>query len=95
MQVFNGCTDRKGDTMRSPNQSATPNNNADMGFSERESEEGPEHEYWHHLDEIQRRACRIHRRHGAIYGGYTLEEWLEAEHELDDERQRPAKDRIH
>jgi len=38
----------------------------------------------HHptLNEIQIHACRIHQRHGAYYGGYTLEDWLEAEHEL-------------
>ena len=34
------------------------------------------------LSEIQIHACRIHQRHGAYYGGYTLEDWLEAEHEL-------------
>jgi hypothetical protein len=48
-------------------------------------------------DEIQRRAFRIHRRHGGTYGGYTLEDWLEAEHELEKE-DHPApgvKDRIH
>jgi hypothetical protein len=37
------------------------------------------------LNEIQIRACRIHQEHGAVYGGYTLDDWLEAEHELDDE----------
>jgi Protein of unknown function (DUF2934) len=39
------------------------------------------------LDEIQVRAYRIHRKHGAVYGGYSLDEWLEAEHELDEELQ--------
>ena len=37
------------------------------------------------LNEIQIRAYRIHWRHGGPYGGYTLEDWLEAEHELDAE----------
>jgi hypothetical protein len=37
------------------------------------------------LNEIQIRAYRIHQEHGAVYGGYSLDEWLEAEHELDDE----------
>jgi hypothetical protein len=36
------------------------------------------------LEEIQRRACEIHHDHGAVSGGYTLDEWLEAEHELED-----------
>lgn len=70
-----------------PNETAT-SNDGENTLSDRESEEGPERKYWHHLDEIQRRACRIHRRHGAIYGGYTLEEWLEAEHQLEDEGKR-------
>lgn len=39
------------------------------------------------LDEIQIRAYRAHRHHGGISGGYTLEEWLEAEHELNEERE--------
>jgi hypothetical protein len=50
---------------------------------------------WHQLDEIQRRARRLHYQHGATYGGYTLEEWLEAEHELDEENRRGKKDHIH
>jgi hypothetical protein len=37
------------------------------------------------LEEIRRRACKIHGEHGSVYGGYTLDDWLEAEHELDDE----------
>jgi len=37
------------------------------------------------LIDIQIRAYRIHQRHGAVYGGYTLDDWLEAEHELDEE----------
>ena len=48
------------------------------------------------LHEIQIRAYRIHQEHGAVYGGYTLDDWLEAEHELDDElRESPEKtDRV-
>jgi hypothetical protein len=32
-----------------------------------------------------------------VYGGYTLEDWLEAEHELDEEDHSPSpkKDQIH
>ena len=37
------------------------------------------------LNEIQIRACRIHQEHGAVYGGYSLDEWLEAEHELNED----------
>jgi Protein of unknown function (DUF2934) len=37
------------------------------------------------LNEIQIRAYKIHQRHGGYYGGYSLDDWLEAEHELDDE----------
>jgi hypothetical protein len=65
--------------------------------AQQDPEEIPENGHTHTLDEIQRRACRIHRRHGGIYGGYTLEEWLEAEHELEDE-DNPApvkKDHVH
>jgi hypothetical protein len=36
------------------------------------------------LEDVQRRACEIHHEHGAVTGGYTLDEWLEAEHELED-----------
>ena len=36
------------------------------------------------LEDIQRRACEIHHEHGAVNGGYTLDEWLEAEHDLED-----------
>ena len=36
------------------------------------------------LEDVQRRACEIHHEHGAVTGGYTLDEWLEAEHELGD-----------
>ena len=35
------------------------------------------------LEDVQRRACEIHHDHGAVNGGYTLDEWLEAEHELE------------
>ena len=45
-------------------------------FILRDFENTPDHEHFHSLNEIQRRACRIHQRHGAIYGGYTLEDWL-------------------
>ena len=60
-------------------------------------ENNPKHDHTHTLNEIQRRAYRIHERHGGIYGGYTLEDWLEAEHELDEEDNSPSpkKDHIH
>jgi hypothetical protein len=59
-------------------------------------EEVPENEHTHTLDEIQRRAFRIHRRHGGTHGGYTLEDWLEAEHELEKEDSAPdVRDHIH
>ena len=47
----------------------------------------------HHptLDEIQLRAIRIHSQHGGVCGGYNLDDWFEAEHELADENQLPAK----
>lgn len=66
-------------------------------FTLRDSENTPDHEHIHSLNEIQRRAYRIHQRHGGIYGGYTLEDWLEAEHELDEEDNPPSpkKDQIH
>ena len=35
------------------------------------------------LNAIQLRACRIHFEHGGGCGGYTLDDWLEAEHELE------------
>ena len=50
------------------------------------------------LDDIQRRAYRIHREHGSVNGGYTLDDWLEAEHELVDvDEVTPAdeNDRVH
>ena len=66
-------------------------------FSLREPEKGPKHEHTHSLNEIQRRAYQVHERHDGIYGGYTLEDWLEAEHELDEEDNSPSpkKDQIH
>ena len=66
-------------------------------FILRDSENTPDNEHIHSLNEIQRRAYRIHQRHGGIYGGYTLEDWLEAEHELDEEDNSPSpkKDQIH
>jgi hypothetical protein len=47
----------------------------------------------HHptLDEIQLRACRIHSKHGGVCGGYNLDDWFEAEHELEDENQPSSK----
>lgn len=62
-----------------------------------DSEENPDHQLPQTLNEIQRRALRIHRRHGGVNGGYTLGDWLEAEHELEHE-ETPApvkKDRVH
>ena len=49
------------------------------------------------LHDIQIRAYRIHQKHGGVYGGYTLDEWLEAEHELDDEHreERNKKEQRH
>jgi Protein of unknown function (DUF2934) len=47
------------------------------------------------LNEIQIRAYRIHQKHGAVYGGYTLDDWLEAEHELDDELRGNPKKKEH
>jgi hypothetical protein len=63
----------------------------------RQPENSSKHEHTHSLNEIQRRAYEVHQRHGGIYGGYTLEDWLEAEHELDEEDNSPSpkKDHIH
>jgi hypothetical protein len=48
------------------------------------------------LDEIQRQAYRVHREHGGVTGGYTLDDWLEAEHELEDKPARSGKkDQVH
>jgi hypothetical protein len=51
------------------------------------------HPLSHHptLDEIQLRACRIHSKRGGVCGGYNLDDWFEAEHELEDEHQSSAK----
>jgi hypothetical protein len=66
-------------------------------FTLRDPESSPKHEHTHTLNEVQRRAYRIHERHGGIYGGYTLEDWLEAEHELDEEENplAPNDDQVH
>jgi hypothetical protein len=48
----------------------------------REQPIGPVHPT---LNEIQIRAYRIHHQHGGYVGGYSLDDWLEAEHELDEE----------
>ena len=56
--------------------------NNEVVLSDEESES-----HMHHpptLEDIQHRACEIHHKHGAVNGGYTLDEWLEAEHELED-----------
>jgi hypothetical protein len=47
------------------------------------------------LNEIQLRACRIHYEHGGVCGGYTLDDWLEAEHELADESPSDKKEHVH
>lgn len=48
------------------------------------------------LEDIQHRACEIHHEHGAVNGGYTLDEWLEAEHELEETDDPDAgNDRVH
>jgi hypothetical protein len=71
-------------------------------FTLRDPESSPQHGHTHilnnhNLNDVQRRAYRIHERHGGIYGGYTLEDWLEAEHELDEEENplAPKDDQIH
>jgi len=66
-------------------------------FTLRDSENDPKPQHTHTLNEVQRRAYQVHQRHGGIYGGYTLEDWLEAEHELDEEDNSPApkKKQIH
>lgn len=47
------------------------------------------------LSEIQRRACKIHYER-VVSGGYTLDDWLEAEHELE-RKLTPSgkKDQVH
>lgn len=49
------------------------------------------------LHDIQIRAYRIHQKHGGVYGGYTLDEWLEAERELDEEHrgERNKTEQLH
>ncbi len=66
-------------------------------FTLRDPETDPKRQHTHTLNEVQRRAYRIHQRHGGIYGGYTLEDWLEAERELDEEDtyRSPKKEQIH
>ena len=48
------------------------------------------------LSEIQRRACKIHYERGEVFGGYTLDDWLKAEHELE-RKLTPSgkKDQVH
>lgn len=47
------------------------------------------------LSEIQRRACKIHYER-VVSGGYTLDDWLKAEHELE-RKLMPSgkKDQVH
>jgi Protein of unknown function (DUF2934) len=55
-------------------------------------ESGHEHAGHHPptLDEIQLRAYRIHREHGGLQG-YTLDDWLEAERELNESSQSDSE----
>jgi hypothetical protein len=66
-------------------------------FTLRDPESNPKPQHTHTLSEVQKRAYRVHQRHGGIYGGYTLEDWLEAEHEIDEEDNSPSpkKDQTH
>jgi Protein of unknown function (DUF2934) len=64
-------------------------------FTLRDPESNPKPQHTHTLNEVQRRAYQVHERHGGIYGGYTLEDWLEAEHELDEEDDSPSAKRDH
>ncbi len=66
-------------------------------FTLRDPETDSKPRHTHNLNEVQRRAYQVHQRHGGVYGGYTLEDWLEAEHELDEEDSSPSpkKDQIH
>jgi hypothetical protein len=57
-------------------------NNSVM-LSEKESEIHVNH-HPPTLEDVQRLARRIHHEHGGVTGGYTLDDWLEAEHELED-----------
>jgi hypothetical protein len=61
-----------------------------------EKSEGHAHHHPPTLEDIQHRACEIHHKHGAVNGGYTLDEWLEAEHELEETDDPDAgNDRVH
>ncbi len=65
-----------------------------LGRAENELEIHPESQQ-PTLDQIQLRACRIHSQHGGVCGGYNLDDWFEAEHELEDENQLSLKkDRV-
>jgi len=61
-----------------------------LGTAENELEIHPE-SHRPTLDEIQLRACRIHSKHGGVCGGYNLDDWFEAELELEDENRSSAK----
>jgi hypothetical protein len=76
---------------------AVSTNVIQSAFTLRDPETSPKRQHTHTLNEIQKRAYQVHQRHGGIYGGYTLEDWLEAEHELDEEdnSQSRHKGRIH
>jgi hypothetical protein len=61
-----------------------------------EKSDGHAHHHPSTLEDIQHRACEIHHEHGAVNGGYTLDEWLEAEHELEETDGTDAgNDRVH
>ncbi len=61
-----------------------------------EKSDGHAHHHPPTLEDIQHRACEIHHEHGAVTGGYTLDEWLEAEHELEDtDGPDGGNDRVH
>ena len=47
------------------------------------------------LEDVQRLARRIHHEHGGVTGGYTLDDWLEAEHELEDIDGSVADNQVH
>lgn len=69
-------------------------NNAAVLFDEKS--EGHVNHHPPTLEDVQRRACEIHHEHGAVNGGYTLDEWLEAEHELEDtDDPDGGNDRVH
>jgi hypothetical protein len=59
-------------------------------FTLRDFETDPKPRHTHSPNEVQRRAYQVHQRHGGVSGGYTLEDWLEAEHELDEEDSSPS-----